>query len=218
MKKDSLLFLPVLIYFLTAGSVLAHVQLDYPVGGETFVAGENVSIKWTILIPHAQENWDIYFSSNGGNDWEEIEMDLDISRVSYLWTVPQIVTKNARIRIVQDNTGGDYEDVSGDFNIQDTPSSVDVPKNNPKSFILHANYPNPFNPKTIINYELPTTNYVVISVYNLIGQRVVTLVSEKQRAGYYSIEWNASNLSSGTYFIKMDANEFVQIIKSILVK
>jgi hypothetical protein len=64
-------------------------------------------------------------------------------------------------------------------------------------FRLLQNFPNPFNPTTIINYELPITNYTELNIYNLLGQRVATLVSEKQEAGQHQVEWDASGFSSG---------------------
>jgi len=203
---------------MAAESSNAHVQLDYPSGGETLVAGETVIIQWAILISHDQNNWDLYFSSNGGSDWVEIELDIDPARLDYVWTVPLTLTENARIRIVQDNNGTDYQDVSADFIITDTQTSVEIEKKNEYTFKLYDNYPNPFNPTTNINYELPITNYVDLSIYNLLGQKVATLISQKQEAGYHSIEWDASNLSAGTYFIKLDAGEFTQIRKAVLLK
>ena len=218
MNNIHLLFLTFFFYFMAAESSNAHVQLDYPSGGETLVAGETVIIQWAILISHDQNNWDLYFSSNGGSDWVEIELDIDPARLDYVWTVPLTLTENGRIRIVQDNNGTDYQDVSADFIITDTQTSVEIEKKNEYTFKLYDNYPNPFNPTTNINYELPITNYVDLSIYNLLGQKVATLISQKQEAGYHSIEWDASNLSAGTYFIKLDAGEFTQIRKAVLLK
>jgi len=88
----------------------------------------------------------------------------------------------------------------------------------PAMYQLKQNFPNPFNPTTIINYELPITNYVELSIYNLIGQKVATLVSERQEAGYHQVEWNATQFSSGVYFYRIQANKFLQVRKMILVR
>ena len=89
----------------------------------------------------------------------------------------------------------------------------------PEQFSLKQNYPNPFNPSTVINYELPTTNYVELSVYNLLGQKVTTLVSERQRAGQHEIEWNAAGFASGVYYYRLQVDAgFVQTKKLILLK
>jgi len=87
-----------------------------------------------------------------------------------------------------------------------------------KLYILHQNYPNPFNPKTIINYELSITNDVDLSIYNVLGQKVVTLVAEKQIAGQHSIRWNASGLPNGIYYYRIKAGNFQNVKKMILLK
>ena len=88
----------------------------------------------------------------------------------------------------------------------------------PDRFLLSQNYPNPFNPTTIINYELPITNFVELSVYNLIGQKVATLINENKKAGSHQVEWNASGFSSGVYYYKINAGEFQAVRKMILVR
>jgi hypothetical protein len=88
-----------------------------------------------------------------------------------------------------------------------------------KIFTLNQNYPNPFNPKTIINYELPITNDIEMNIYNLMGQKVATLVSEKQSAGNHQVEWDATGFASGVYYytLRTDAG-CVQTRKLILLK
>ncbi len=88
----------------------------------------------------------------------------------------------------------------------------------PATFALHQNYPNPFNPATIINYELPITNYVELSVYNLIGEKIKTLVRKEQPAGTYKVAFNGANLPSGVYFYKITAGTFTAVRKMILMK
>ena len=89
----------------------------------------------------------------------------------------------------------------------------------PRRYRLSQNYPNPFNPKTMINYELPITNYVEINIYNLIGQKIATLVSEKQKAGKYQVEWDASRFASGIYYYQLSTSSgFIQTRKMILLK
>lgn len=88
----------------------------------------------------------------------------------------------------------------------------------PKNFELKDSYPNPFNPTTKINYELPLPNYVTLKIYDIAGKEVATLVNTKQNAGRYTVEFNGSNLSSGTYFYKIVAGEFTQVKRMILVK
>jgi hypothetical protein len=88
----------------------------------------------------------------------------------------------------------------------------------PKSFTLHQNYPNPFNPNTMINYELPITNYVNLSVYDMLGQKVTTLVNERQKAGHHQVKWDASEYASGIYYYRIEAGQFQDLKKMILIK
>jgi len=213
-----LLFIIFLMSFVIGGNAIAHVQLDQPQGGETYVSGATVLIKWSLVQSHQQENWDLYFSSDGGTTWEDLQLNMENSKFTYIWTVPDLLTETARIKIVQDNAGADYQDVSGDFIISDTPASIELPEKNPKAFALHANYPNPFNPSTIINYELPTTNDVNLSVYNSLGQIVVTLVSGKQEAGHHQVEWEATGFASGIYFYRIEAGEFQAVKRMVLLR
>jgi hypothetical protein len=88
----------------------------------------------------------------------------------------------------------------------------------PQTFILNQNYPNPFNPSTTISYQLPKTSEVELSIYNLLGQKVTTLVSKKQTAGSYQVTWDASGFASGIYYCKLQAKSFCQTRKLILLK
>jgi hypothetical protein len=88
----------------------------------------------------------------------------------------------------------------------------------PKTFLLEQNYPNPFNPSTTIRYQLPVASEVKLEVYDVLGKKIATLVNERQSAGSYQVVWNASGLSSGTYFYRLQAGTFTQTKKMILVK
>ena len=87
-----------------------------------------------------------------------------------------------------------------------------------EDYTLFQNYPNPFNARTAISYQLPAFSEVELSIYNLLGQKVATLVSSKQSAGSYNVEWDGSAFSSGVYFCRMEAGDFVKVIKLALVK
>ncbi len=88
----------------------------------------------------------------------------------------------------------------------------------PDKFALNQNYPNPFNPVTHINYELPVTNYVTLKIYDMMGKEVSELVNTNQKAGSYSVTFDASKLSSGVYYYKIQAGDFVDTKKMLLVK
>ena len=88
----------------------------------------------------------------------------------------------------------------------------------PEKYSLSQNYPNPFNPVTSIKFDVKKNGFVSLKIYNTAGIEVKTLVSENMNAGNYEVTWDASSFSSGTYFLKMEAGEFREVKKMILVK
>ena len=88
----------------------------------------------------------------------------------------------------------------------------------PETFSLDRAYPNPFNPTTTLSFAIPVDSEVSLSIYNLQGREVSTLIDGNMDAGYHSVVWNADSYSSGVYFVKMVAGEFVNTQKLMLVK
>ncbi len=88
----------------------------------------------------------------------------------------------------------------------------------PSRFVLEQNFPNPFNPVTTIRYGLPQKSGVRLTVYNLLGQEVTTLVNEEQNAGYHEVTFDASGLASGVYIYRLTAGSFAQSRKLLLVR
>ena len=97
-------------------------------------------------------------------------------------------------------------------------TGVRPPEELPSEFALEQNFPNPFNPFTVILYSLPVMSPVTLKVYNVLGQDVATLVNESRQPGSYEVEWNARGLSSGVYFYRLQAGEFVETRKLVLIK
>ncbi len=95
---------------------------------------------------------------------------------------------------------------------------IEVDAGLPKQFALEQNYPNPFNPTTVISYQLPVSGNVSLKLYDMLGKEVMTLVNGRQDAGAYTLTLNASTLSSGIYFYRLQSGSFVQTKKMILVK
>ena len=93
----------------------------------------------------------------------------------------------------------------------------------PLQFVLHQNYPNPFNPVTTLRYDLPEDAMVNITIYNMMGRQVKTLINDQQTAGYRSTQWNATNnagspVSAGIYLYMIQAGDFRQTKKMVLLK
>lgn len=97
-------------------------------------------------------------------------------------------------------------------------ASVKSPRPGPYSFELKQNYPNPFNPSTVISYNLPKSEVVTLTIYNAIGQKVRTLVNQQESAGTHSVQFDASGLSSGAYFYRLEAGKYVETKKLAVLK
>jgi len=130
--------------------------------------------------------------------YNPIELD---TTESYLYLFSEFV--DARIRVI---------------GIGQNPSSIENNQNIITEFSLSQNYPNPFNPTTTIKYQIPESGLVTLKVYDILGNEVATLVNEEKPAGSYRAELNGSNLSSGIYYYRMRAGEFVGTKKMILLK
>jgi hypothetical protein len=97
---------------------------------------------------------------------------------------------------------------------------VEDHKEKPEKFELQQNYPNPFNPSTSISYQLPATGNVSLKVYDILGNEIAILVNEEKPAGFYSVQFPTNNfqLGSGVYFYKLQAGDFIEIMKMVLIK
>lgn len=222
MKKFMLILLTVLsLAFIQSTS--AHVALLYPVGGETFQAGEIVTIQWQIVIYHGSCNWDLYFSDDGGSTWQPIATDLEESVLEYNWTVPSIATDSGQVKVIQDNaTGPDYTDASGNFTIN-VSTGIKKPNNLPDKFMAYPAYPNPFNPTTTIRYDLFKSARVSLKIYNIVGQEIITLADGIQSPGRRTVVWNGKNerdqvVASGVYFYRLQVDNLVRTNKILYVK
>ena len=118
---------------------------------------------------------------------------------------------------------GELRDGNYGLNSLDTPVSVRI-QTRPEVYALRNNYPNPFNPETTLKYDLPEAGDVKLEVYNMLGQVVRTLVNERQTAGRYAVQWDATNdrgqsMSSGIYFYRVQVGgEFTDVKKMLLLK
>ena len=131
---------------------------------------------------------------------------------------PMMETENGLIEISQ----GQLADGSLGFNQIASLGAIAV-ETRPEEFALRNNYPNPFNPSTTIKYQLPDAGDVRLEIFNVVGQSVRTLVDQQEGAGRYEMQWDATNnngqsLSSGVYFYRLQAGEFQEVKKMLLMK
>ncbi len=126
----------------------------------------------------------------------------------YTYTISNTSTSKQYFRLKQIDFDGSFE----------YSSAVEVEGFAPKEFSLKQNYPNPFNPSTKIGFTLPLESNVKITVYNLIGQKVTEIVNSKFSAGNHSVDFNATELSSGIYLYKIEAGNFTSVKKMQVMK
>jgi len=111
-------------------------------------------------------------------------------------------------------------DFNGNHNYHDLSNIVEI--GIPSLFSMSDNYPNPFNPVTKINYELPVDGNVSIVIFDVTGREIASLVNDKKRAGYYTLEFDGSSIASGMYFYRIIAEglgeKFIQTKKMLLIK
>lgn len=137
------------------------------------------------------------------------------NQVSYSYTDSKLPKGEFKYRLKQIDFNGNYEY----FALADIVTIAP-----PNEFSMGQNYPNPGNPKTKIDYELPFNAIVKIIIYNMLGEEVAIIVNEQKEAGYYSAEFNGSNLASGVYFYRINVKDisssanFTKTMKMILVK
>ena len=194
---------------------------------------DNFTLKWTESADVDQDTIDyIVYANVGQYSKEEI---YDTTGLSYPIPYQDIVEEafrdvpgnNATIRFsVWAYDGTDSLKISGDDRVLyvNRYEYLKLEENGiPSSFALHDNYPNPFNPKTQIRFNLPQRNDVNITIYNMLGQKVKVFSMINTPAGTHSITWNAANqngqpLSAGVYLYQMISKDFVQTRKMVLLK
>ena len=190
------------------------VKLFYPNGGEIWEAnGEPRKIEFSSVNTDLLT---IKFSQDNGSTWILVEDSVSVESGIYDWIPPDIVSSECKISV---NKSGDESifDVSlTNFSIA---AVTDVEAEIiPINYFMEQNYPNPFNPSTIIRFGLPGDSHVVLTVYNVIGEKISTLINEYKRAGIYEISWNANNFGNGVYLYRIQSKDFNQTKKMILLK
>ncbi len=129
----------------------------------------------------------------------------DTNLVDTVKTVKGLITGRYLWRVRAKNPGGwgPFTSPAWVFNVQLGPDGVDNQKSMPKEYALDQNYPNPFNPSTMISFSLPKADRVRLEVFNVLGQKVATLVDADQPAGVHAVKFDGTNLSSGIYLYRL---------------
>ena len=195
--------------FALAGSEALPVELSSFV---STINGRNVELNWATTSETNNSGFDIERSSVNGS-WTKVGNvagnGTTTTGHSYSFTDRNVATGNYSYRLKQTDFNGNFEY----FNL-----SNEVVIGIPSKYELSQNYPNPFNPSTKISYDLPSDGKVSLKIFDMSGKEIMTLVNEVKTAGYYSVSFNASGLSSGVYFYRLTADNFTATKKMMLVK
>ncbi|HAY34149.1 MAG TPA: hypothetical protein DCY06_08425, partial [Bacteroidetes bacterium] len=186
-----------------------HVKLN---GGNISMNVSSLNDRLTLLSPATLPLGEINTSSNKtynfivrGNSSGVVTPQVNISSAGWTWPVPPDVVINTIFSI-------DSNISVGTTGISQTSEAL------PAEYTISQNYPNPFNPVTGINFSIPKSGFVNITVYDILGKEIKNLVNENLNAGYYKTDFSGNDLPSGAYFYRITAGEFVQIRKMTLLK
>ena len=177
------------------------------------VNGSNVRLNWSTVNEQNNSGFEIQRTNANENNWKKINF-VEGNRTTneakdYSYEDRNISSGKYQYRLKQIDFNGNYEYFQLNHEVE-----IGVPK----KFSLSQNYPNPFNPATKINFELPNSSKVKISVYDITGKLMSELLNTEKAAGYYTVEFNGVNLSSGMYFYRIEAGDFSAVKKMILIK
>jgi hypothetical protein len=149
--------------------------------------------------------------SLGGISWKHV---IESENYSRLFSI-EISNENKLLYLgVDDALPNKIFIIKTSYDITDIPQEQSIPL----QYFLSQNYPNPFNPITNISYSIPKPSYVTIKIYDILGNEITTLVDDYETVGKYNIEFNGHNLSSGIYLYRMQANNFSETKKIVLLK
>jgi hypothetical protein len=166
------------------------------------ISDRNVNLKWITTFEQNNAGFDIERKiSDKNSNWNKIG-HIDgkgnkVTETKYNFTDSKLPSGKFNYRLKQ-------IDFNGNYNYFYLKNDIEI--NLPENYDLSQNYPNPFNPMTKIDYALPFDSKVSMELFDILGRSLRTIVNEQQKAGYYSIQLSASNLSSGTYFYRLNTS------------
>jgi hypothetical protein len=187
----------------------AHVELNFPEGGETFHTGDIITITWTETIAHNTLNWDLFYSIDGGLTWNILKEDLAVEARSYQWFIPDVHTTKARIRVVQDNEGGGYEKASQNFTIAAVTGILNPSK--PAEIVV---FPNPFTDIATLEFPFPINDKHTLSIYNTQG----VLVRSFKPNSSDKVELRRGDLAAGHYFLQLREKRQIRATAKFLIQ
>ncbi|MBI5022161.1 MAG: T9SS type A sorting domain-containing protein [Ignavibacteriales bacterium] len=172
-----------------------------------------VTFQWTAATPEVTHYW---LEIDTTSEFNTSNIDSTITSNEFTYNeLEAYKTYYWRVKAKNQRCWSQFSDVNS-FNVAylGIEDKFDIPK----EFMLAQNHPNPFNPNTKIQFDLPFETYIKLKVFNILGEEVATLIEGKQNAGYKNVEFNAARLTSGVYFYRLETPYFSQTKKLILLK
>ncbi|MGE5845190.1 MAG: T9SS type A sorting domain-containing protein, partial [Ignavibacteria bacterium] len=191
--------------------IITENENEIPVELSAFTAAadlNSVELKWETKTETNNRGFEIERYANG--KWRMIGFaegkGTTTGRSKYKFIEKNINGSNIKYRLKQIDFDGTFR------------YSKEVEINLISGYQLSQNYPNPFNPATTIRYSIPSKSFVNLEVYDIIGNKIATLVNEEKAAGKFTVSFDGSNYSSGMYYYRIKAGDFVKVGKMILLK
>lgn len=199
-------------------------------GGENLIPGKKFSIKYRSFAFNSYVN--IYYSTDNGTTWKSTGGAYEYPNAGYRWTVPNEPSTKCLFKVADAFDGVPFDISNSTFTILPPGPAVSKEANSssmqsastlstvmkPDRYQLGPNYPNPFNPVTRIPFSLPEPGPVRLTIYDVTGQEIETLVDCFMEAGFYQMAWNAADKPTGVYITRLTTRQQVFTQKMLLVK
>jgi hypothetical protein len=180
------------------------------------ISGSSIEFdKFSASFKYLSSDFNNYFTENDESNMLVDCFGVNGTKTPYNSNVESRDTLNNVITVDNVTILGDFTNAK---NLLIADNHTAAVNNTAKEFKLSQNYPNPFNPSTKIDYTVPFSSKISIKIFDMTGREISTLVNETKEAGSYTVNFNASSLSSGVYFYKLSAGSFEQTMKMVLVK
>jgi hypothetical protein len=184
-----------------------------PSGLKAVAANNGVKVSWQLNSEEDLKEYNIYRSVSEEVSFDTLDAYAVVNDSLFVDESPLAESYYYFVRAVDI-----HENIGNSSSVLYNLTVVEEETNLPTEYNLSQNYPNPFNPTTTIKYSISKTQHVKLTVFNALGEVVKTLVNKEQTAGYYSVQFDASKLTSGIYFYRLQAGGFVSIKKMVLLR
>ncbi len=211
------------VFRMLDAAIAPAVTVIQPNGGEVLYIGQEYDIMWDATDNVGIDSTLVDYSVDSGVEWTRIAT-LTGNPGVFTWTVTGPPSDQCRVRVTcYDGEGMAGDDMSDEdfcppYKMAPRHVSIIEAGTVPTEYALLQNYPNPFNARTNIRFALRDDCHVTVDIFNMLGQKVATIVDEDMAAGYHTAKWNAVDAASGMYLYRLTAGNFVDTRKLVLMK